>query len=102
MLAIVLSDQRTAQKVWDLARSNPTDQFFGELAAQYSIEPVSRNNLGKVPPLRKHGGQPTLEQEAFALKAGELSGIVASGDQYIILRSQVSPNGRHRLQRGTR
>ncbi len=88
VLAIVLSDQRTAQKVWDLARSNPTDQFFGELAAQYSIEPVSRNNLGKVPPLRKHGGQPTLEQEAFALKAGELSGIVASGDQYIILRSQ--------------
>ncbi len=88
VLAIVLSDQRTAQKVWDLARANNTEQFFSELATQYSIEPVSRNNLGKVPPIRKYSGQPVLEQEAFSLKTGELSGIVATGDQYIILRSQ--------------
>lgn len=88
VLAIVLSDQRTAQKVWQMARDNPTEEFFGQLAAQYSIEPVSRNNFGKVPPLRKHGGQPLLEQEAFNLKEGALSGIVASGNQYVILKSQ--------------
>src|SRR5690606_19486905 len=88
ILAIVLSDQRTAQKVWDMARNNPTDVFFGNLAEQYSVEPVSQSNFGKVPPIRKHGGQPALEKEAFSLKPGELSGIVATGDKFIIMRCQ--------------
>jgi parvulin-like peptidyl-prolyl isomerase len=88
VLAIVLSDQRTAQKIWDMARNNPTDEFFGSLAEQYSIEPVSQSNFGKVPPLRKFGGQPALEKEAFSLKPGELSGIVATGDKFIVMRCQ--------------
>jgi len=88
VLAIVLSDQRTAQKIWELARANPTDEFFGNLANQYSVEPVSQGNFGKVPPIRQFGGQPSIEKEAFALKPGELSGIVATGDKYVILRSQ--------------
>lgn len=88
ILAIVLSDQRTAQKIWDMARSNPTEEFFGGLAEQYSIEPVSQSNFGKVPPLRKFGGQPALEKEAFSLKPGELSGIVATGDKFIVMRCQ--------------
>lgn len=86
VLAIVLSNQRQAQTVWDMARNNPTDQFFGELANQYSIEPSSRSNFGQVPPLRRHSGQPLLEKEAFRLKPGELSGIIAMGDKHIILR----------------
>jgi len=88
VLAIVMSDQRSAQKIWDMARSNPTDEFFGNLADQYSVEPVSQSNSGKVPPIRKFGGQPAIEKEAFALKRGELSGIIATGDKYIILRCQ--------------
>ncbi len=88
VLAIVLSDQRSAQKVWEMARNNPTDEFFGNLAEQYSVEPVSQSNFGKVPPIRKHSGQPALEKEAFSLKPGELSGIIATGDKYIILRCQ--------------
>lgn len=88
VLAIVMSDQRSAQKIWDMARSNPTDEFFGNLADQYSVEPVSQSNSGKVPPIRKFGGQPAIEKEAFALKPGELSGIIATGDKYIILRCQ--------------
>lgn len=88
VLAIVLSDQRTAQKIWEMARSNATEEFFGDLAEQYSVEPVSQSNFGKVPPIRKFGGQPAIEKEAFALKPGELSGIIATGDKYIILRCQ--------------
>ncbi|MGV3483314.1 MAG: peptidylprolyl isomerase [Planctomycetaceae bacterium] len=88
VLAIVLSDQRSAQKIWEMARSNPTEEFFGSLAEQYSVEPVSQSNFGKVPPIRKFGGQPAIEKEAFALKPGELSGIIATGDKYIILRCQ--------------
>ncbi len=88
VLAIVLADQRSAQKVWDMARNNPTDEFFGQLAEQYSVEPVSASNRGKVPPIRKHSGQAALEREAYLLKPGELSGIIATGDSYIVLRCQ--------------
>jgi parvulin-like peptidyl-prolyl isomerase len=86
ILAIVLNNQRRANMVWELANNNSTDYFFGELATQYSIEPVSRANQGKVPPVRLHGGQPVLEEEAFSLATGELSGIVAVGGKYIIMR----------------
>lgn len=85
-LAIVMSDERRAQEVWDLARANPTDEFFGQLAEQYSIEPVSRSNSGKIPPIRRHGGQPLVEEEAFQLKPGELSSIIATGNRMILLR----------------
>jgi hypothetical protein len=86
--AIVLGDMRQAQKVWDLARQNNTEAFFGELAQQYSLEPSSRSNGGKVPPIRRYGGSPVIEEEAFKLKPGELSGIVAVDGQFIILRCQ--------------
>jgi parvulin-like peptidyl-prolyl isomerase len=88
ILACVLSDQRTAQKVWKMARDNPSEEFFGRLAEQYSIEPVSASNRGKVPPIRKYSGQPTIEREAFAMQPGELSGIIATGDKYIIMKCQ--------------
>lgn len=86
VLAIVLSNHRTAQDVWDLARKNNTNEFFGQLAEQYSVEPISRANYGEIPPIRRHGGQPQIESEAFRLQPGELSGIVAMGEKYIILK----------------
>jgi parvulin-like peptidyl-prolyl isomerase len=86
--AVVLGDLRRAQEVWDKARQNPTVEFFGELAEQYSIEPSSRNLRGEVPPIRSNGGQPQLERAAFALAEGELSGITQVGDKYIILRCE--------------
>lgn len=88
VLAIVLGDQRSAQKIWEMARDNPTDEFFGQLAEQYSIEPASASNRGKVPPIRKFSGQPAIEREAFQLKPGDLSGIIVAGDKYIVLRCQ--------------
>jgi hypothetical protein len=86
VLAIVCPNERKAQEVWGKARDNNTDEFFGELASQYSIEPVSRANAGRVPPLRRHGGSDALEDAAFKLKPGETSGIVVVGDKYIIIR----------------
>lgn len=86
VLAIVCGDQRQAQKVWEMARTNPTDSFFAQLAEQYSVEPSSRSNGGKVPPIQRHNGSPQLEEAAFKLKAGELSGLIAANNQYIILR----------------
>ena len=88
VLAIVLSDQRSAQKVWKAARDGATEESFGSLAERYSVEPISASNRGKIPPIPKFGGQPSVEKEAFRLKPGELSGIIVTGGQYIILRCQ--------------
>ena len=87
VLAIVLTNQRTAEDVFRKAR-NATEKMFGELAAEYSVEPMSRSNFGKVPALRRGGGQPTLEQAAFSLQPGEVSGVIALNDQYAILYKQ--------------
>jgi len=85
-LAIVLDNFRRAQQVWEMAKKNPSKEYFGELAAKYSVEPGSRALKGEVPPIQKYGGQPKLEAEAFTLKPGELSGIIAVDvDKYAIL-----------------
>lgn len=84
-LAIVLSDNRMALKVWDMAKNNLSKEYFGQLANQYSVEPMSKNNFGEVPPIQMHGGRLQLEQEAFSLQAGELSKIIQAGEHWIIL-----------------
>ncbi len=86
--AIVLPSMRRAQEVWDKARRNPSAQYFGDLASEYSVEPTSKALRGEVPPLQRHGGQPQLENAAFALQPGQLSGIVQVGDKFIVLRAE--------------
>ena len=83
--AVVLDNQRRAQEVWQIARQNPTTEVIGNLAEQYSVDPTSKALRGEVPPIQKHSGQPALEREAFALKAGELSGIIQIADRFMIL-----------------
>jgi len=87
-LAIVLSSMRRAQEVWDKARRNPSVQYFGDLAAEYSVEPTSKALRGEVPPLQRFGGQPQLERAAFALEPGQLSGIIQVSDKFIVLRCE--------------
>lgn len=86
VLAIVVNEHREAQRVWEMARELPSDSNFGKLAEQYSVDPISRGNAGRVPPIRKHSGQPILEKAAFALKPGELSGLIVIDEKYVILR----------------
>jgi parvulin-like peptidyl-prolyl isomerase len=86
--AIVLGNMRRAQEVWAKARQNPSIDFFGDLAEQYSIEPQSKALRGEVPPIRKFGGQPQLEDVAFELAKDELSGVIQSGDKFVILKCE--------------
>jgi parvulin-like peptidyl-prolyl isomerase len=86
--AIVLGNMRRAQEVWAKARQNPSVDYFGDLAEEYSIEPTSKSLRGEVPPIRRHGGQPQLEEVAFALAPGELSGIIQLGDKFVILKCE--------------
>jgi parvulin-like peptidyl-prolyl isomerase len=82
---IVLDSQRRAQEVWQLARKNPTPEHIGALAETYSVDPTTRTLRGEVPPIQRWGGQPTLEREAFALKPGELSGVVQVADRFMVI-----------------
>jgi parvulin-like peptidyl-prolyl isomerase len=87
-LAIVLDNQRRAHEVWTKARDNPTDKFFGDLAEEYSVDSSSKSLRGQIPPVQRHGGRQQMEREAFALKTGELSGIIHMDDRFVILRCQ--------------
>src|SRR5262249_13206005 len=86
--AIVLGTMRRAQEVWAKARQNASPDYFGDLAEEYSIEPTSKALRGEVPPIQKYGGQPQLEEVAFQLQPGELSGIIQIGDQFVILKCE--------------
>ena len=82
---IVLDNQRRAQEVWQMARQNPTAEHIATLAETYSADPTTRSLRGEVPPIQRWGGQPTLEREAFALKPGELSGVVQVADRFMVI-----------------
>jgi parvulin-like peptidyl-prolyl isomerase len=82
---IVLDNQRRAQEVWQMARQNPSAEHIGNLAETYSADPTTRSLRGEVPPIQRFGGQPTLEREAFALKPGELSGVVQVADRFMVI-----------------
>jgi parvulin-like peptidyl-prolyl isomerase len=86
--AIVLGNMRRAQEVWDKARRNSSPDYFGDLAEEYSIEPTSKALRGEVPPLGRHGGQPQLEDVAFKLQPGQLSGVIQVMDKFVILRCE--------------
>jgi parvulin-like peptidyl-prolyl isomerase len=86
--AIVLPTMRRAQEVWDKARRNPSIEFFGDLAEEYSIEPTSKALRGEVPPIQRYGGQEHLEKAAFVLEEGQLSGIIQVADKFLILRCE--------------
>ncbi|RMG03951.1 MAG: peptidylprolyl isomerase [Planctomycetota bacterium] len=84
--AIVLDNLRRAQTVWEKAAADPSLDNFARLAEEYSVDPANRALGGEVAPIRRYGGQPELEEEAFSLKPGELSGIVQVGPStYVIL-----------------
>ncbi len=84
-LAIVIDDDRTAKKVWQMARKKPGAEYFGKLSQEYSTDGSVRALNGEIAPIQLHGGHPNLENEAFALKEGEMSGIIQSGGKLVIL-----------------
>ena len=96
-LAIVFNNLRIAQQVWALAQKNPTPEYFGDLAEQYSVEASSRTLRGEVPPIQKHGGQPAIEEAAFRLAPGELSSIVQTGPELYVHPALAGHDGARQL-----
>ncbi len=86
--AIVCDSQRHAQEVFEKARKTNTSAFFGQLAQQYSVDPKSKAVGGEIPEIRRYSGMRKVEEEAFALKEGEISGIIQYSDKFVILRCE--------------
>lgn len=86
---IVQDNQRRAAEVWSKASKNPDD--FEALVKQYSTDQSSKALGGHVPPIPRYSGNPLtepIETAAFKLKAGEVSSVIQSGQQFIILKSE--------------
>ena len=84
---IMMENPRQAQDVWEQARRNPED--FDKLAQKYSIDPNSRALGGQIPPIPRFTGNEKLEQEAFKLKKGEISGLIQlSTGRHVILKCE--------------
>jgi len=84
---IMLDNFRRAQEAYEKARKNP--EIFDELAQEYSIEPNSRSLGGTIPHIRRYSGNETLENAAFKLKAGQVSGILeVDHGRYVILKCE--------------
>jgi len=85
--AIVLDNSRRAAEVWQKAQDNPED--FERLVKQHSVDPASRPLGGVIPPIQRYAGSKELENVAFKLKEGEISGVVQVGlNHYIILKCE--------------
>ena len=81
---ILCKTREQAEKVHRMAQARPED--FEKLARTYSADPVSAGYGGRIPPVRKHLGDPKLEQAAFALKPGQLSPVVPIDGGFVILK----------------
>ncbi len=85
-MILLNGNNRQAGPIWEKCKADPDK--FEELAAEHSADPSTRSLGGAMPPIRKHGGLPQLEEAAFKLKLGEISPIVQVGDQVFILKCE--------------
>jgi foldase protein PrsA len=78
---------RQAAQIAEQAQASPDE--FERLARQWSSDPNTRALGGAVPPIRKYGGAPTIEDAAFKLKPGEVSSLIEIGaNKFVILKCE--------------
>ena len=87
VLAIVTDNEANAHEVLQIAQQDPVESHFRDLAKTFSTEPITKNNAGTVPPIRKYGNQPILESHAFDLRHGQFSDVIKVDDKFIVLFS---------------
>lgn len=84
---IMTDNIRRANDVWGKIRLKPNE--FERLARDNSIDPNSRALGGSVPPIARYSGNEKLEQAAFKLREGEISGIINIGfNRFVILKCE--------------
>ena len=83
VMAIVLNTQRQANMVWDLANNNSTDYFLVNWLNGIPLNLSSQSRKGS---RSCDNWAACRRRRGIPLKERELSGIVAVGGKYIIMR----------------
>lgn len=86
---IVQDNQRRAAEAWEMVNNNPAN--FEAAVKKYSIDAGSRALGGAIPPIPQFSGNmlsEPIEKAAFKLKAGEVSSVIQSGQQFVIIKSE--------------
>lgn len=83
---IALPTREEAERVRAQALQNPDS--FGNLAKEFSRDKTSAAVKGLVQPIRRHMGNKELEQLAFSLQPGQISGVLQVADQFIFLKCE--------------
>ncbi len=78
---------RNATQVWEEVNQNPDS--FEAVARTKSSDPNTRPLGGVIPPIRRHGGNPNVEDQAFKLKTGEISPVIqVAENRYVIIKCE--------------
>lgn len=86
-MILINGNLHQATAIWNKCDAAPEE--FGRIAREHSADSNSRPLDGVIPPIRKHGGSPTVEEEAFKLRTGEISALIALADSsYVILKCE--------------
>ncbi|MEW4528275.1 MAG: peptidylprolyl isomerase [Maioricimonas sp. JB045] len=86
-MILVDGNLRHANQVWQKAVDDP--DAFDRLASEVSSDPNTRPLGGAIPPIRKNGGSPQVEKEAFKLREGEISPVIqVAENRYVILKCE--------------
>lgn len=84
---IACATAKDAERIRTQAVANPEE--FGNLAKQFSIDTVSASAKGLIQPIHHHQGDKNIERVAFGLGDGEISEVIAVGDQFVILKCEA-------------
>jgi foldase protein PrsA len=86
-LILVEGNLRQANQIWEKCQANPDD--FDRVAREFSADPNTRPLGGVIPPIRRHGGSKTVEDQAFRMKIGEVSPVIQIAEsRYVILKCE--------------
>ena len=69
-----------------MAKSNPDG--FDMLAKDQSEDENSAATRGLIPPIRRYVGDPKVTNAAFNLRAGEISSVIPTAGQFLILKCE--------------
>ncbi|WP_437190752.1 peptidylprolyl isomerase [Planctomicrobium sp. SH527] len=86
-LILVDGNIRQASQIWERCQATPDE--FDRIAREFSADPNTRPLGGVIPPIRKHGGSPQIEEQAFRMKVGEISPVIqVQESRYVILKCE--------------
>lgn len=83
---VLAGNVRQSDSVLKKCKAEPDK--FEDLAAEFSTDPNTRTLGGAMPPIRKHGGAPQIEEVAFKMKPGEISPVIEFQGQHWILKCE--------------